>query len=196
MKQILVVLALVAIGLVLIQEDAPLAQYAWDSYTKITALITTELASFTGNTSIVTTGTVTTGTWATDVEFGVPDDDTFIGIKRTFTAEEAIAFADPVYLSDENKIKIADADTRTTMPAIGVACAAISSGSTGEVGMWGFLRDDDGFAWATNDSIYVGTNNVLSTTVPSGTGDSDQLMGVAIEADIIFINPELGMVTR
>jgi len=92
--------------------------------------------------------------------------------------------------TDGNMIE-ADADAATTMPC--VALALETSTGAKKVLMHGFVRDDS-WAWTVGGTIFVSTTTgALTQTIPSGSGDQVQVVGIATHADRIWFAPELNL---
>lgn len=87
----------------------------------------------------------------------------------------------------------------STFPAIGIAMATVSAGSSVKILLHGIFRDDS-WNWAT--SLYgrplypTSTNGTLSTTRPSTIGDQVQRIGIVLDDDHVFINPSPDVLTE
>ena len=91
----------------------------------------------------------------------------------------------------------ADADAVTSMPAIGIITTDLSGGAgEAEILISGIFRDDD-YNFGPGDDVFVGTDPTatagtnylgITTTAPSGSGDTVQKIGVALTADTVFFN--------
>jgi hypothetical protein len=93
-----------------------------------------------------------------------------------------------VYCDGANSVAPADADSIDTMPAIGVL------GATGQVVTHGIIRYDS-WNWTAGDPVYVCTTaGSMTQTPPSGSGDIVQIIGIAVGADQLFVNPSLDWV--
>lgn len=89
----------------------------------------------------------------------------------------------PVYISASDTIALADADSATTMPAIGVYI------SNSQVLLSGVIRDDS-WTWTVGGKIYVSQTGTLTQTAPSTSGTQVQIVGVAITATRALIVPD------
>ena len=119
------------------------------------------------------------------------NDHSATGITTLLTASEAIAQFDLVYISGNGTIAKADADAIATMPAIGMAVAAISNNAAGVVLLQGFVRDDT-FNFTAGNRLFVSTTaGGITATVPSGNNDVAQAVGVATSDDTIYFSPDM-----
>ena len=120
-------------------------------------------------------------------------DQTASGIISTLTAGEIFAFGEVGYLKSDGKYWLADASVETTMPVVVMALAAISADATGSFLKRGFVRDDS-WNWTVGGIIYASiTGGSLSQTAPSTSGEIIQIVGYAYSADIMFFNPQYGL---
>jgi hypothetical protein len=108
-----------------------------------------------------------------------------------------INIGDAVYVKSDGDFALADADATTTMPVVGIAIENSSVGVNMSVLTHGVIRDNT-WAWTVGGLVYVSTTgttgNTLTQTAPSGTGDQVQVVGVALSADKLFVNPSLTVV--
>ena len=106
------------------------------------------------------------------------------GLKANMLAGAAIAQFELVYVHSDGDLQLADASATGTMPAIGIATAAISDTATGEILLRGFVRDDT-WNWTPGGRLYVSeTSGAVTQTAPSDDGDFIQVVGIALTADI------------
>jgi len=118
-------------------------------------------------------------------------DHSATGTKCSFTAGEALVFGDVCYIKSDGKLWKADADAESTSYAVAMSLATISADASGEVLLFGIVRDDS-WAWTVGSPIYLSTTaGSLTQTAPSGSGDIVQIMGVATHADRMYFKPEL-----
>ena len=122
------------------------------------------------------------------------NDHSATGITTLLTASENIAQGNLVYVSGNGTIGIADADAVAKMPAIGIAVAAISSGQPGAVLLQGMFRDDTFNFTAGNRLFASATDGGITATVPSGSNDVAQAVGVALSDDVIYFKPDMTLV--
>jgi len=121
-------------------------------------------------------------------------DHTATGITTILTASESIAQGDLVYISGNGTIGKADADAVAKMPAIGLAVAAISSSAQGVILLQGMFRDDT-FNFTAGDRLFASTTDGgITATVPSGSSDVAQAVGVALSDDVIYFKPDMTLV--
>lgn len=117
-------------------------------------------------------------------------DDTWEGNGITgLTAGATIAQWEVVYVGGSSTYLLADANGSGTFPAIGLAVAAYSSTNAAVVVTSGTVRND-AWAWTPGGIIYLSTTaGGLTQTAPSTTGDKVQVIGRALTADIMHVNP-------
>ncbi len=119
-------------------------------------------------------------------------DHSYSGLTLTLIAGESVAFGDIVYMNWADKeIKIAKADSSTTVPAIGVALESKNDGEACLILIIGYIRDD---SWDfTSAEVYLSdvvAGEVLSSP-PGDSGDQVQRLGFAFHADKMFFNPSI-----
>ena len=95
-----------------------------------------------------------------------------------------------VYLGTNGTMRNTDADGSDTVPCIGITLEAITAGNYGLVLMRGWVYNS---AWTLNEGkdVYVSTNAGDATpTIPSGSGDQVQVIGIGISEDLLYFNPD------
>lgn len=107
----------------------------------------------------------------------------------------SMGFGQPAYIQSTGKPGLADGDGVATMPAIGLVVVASTDADTPcTILTHGVITDTD-WNWTVGNTIYVadGDAGALTATVGdiSDTNDVVQVMGIAIHADSIFVNPSL-----
>lgn len=124
-------------------------------------------------------------------------DLTVSGITAQFTTNEAQAFGDLIYIDSSGKSHLAKADAIATSKVIGMATGTFSSAGTGTYLLNGFARND-AWNWTVGGFVYLTTTgttgNTLTQTAPTGTDSATVIVGIAIAADEIFVNPQLVIV--
>lgn len=99
-----------------------------------------------------------------------------------YTAGEAIAAGQAVYISAADTVSLADTSAEATSRIIGVAGAAIANGAQGKICSDGVVG---GFSGLTAGSRYFqdpATPGALTTTPPTGSGESIVQVGYAKSA--------------
>lgn len=131
-------------------------------------------------------------------------DGTYTGITRTGTAGATLAFGDLCYLdptdsrwelTDANAAAGADGDARGV---IGFCVqAAASDGSATKILLWGTIRADAAFPSMTvNNPMYVSeTPGDITGTRPTTTDVVIRVIGTALTADELFLNPSPDYIT-
>ena len=119
------------------------------------------------------------------------------GVIVKITSSGALARGVPVYIDGSGTVAAADANAVGTMPAIGINTTDLSGGAgEAEILISGIFRDDD-YNFGPGDDVFVGTDPTatagtnylgITTTAPSGSGDTVQKIGVALTADTVFFN--------
>ena len=119
-------------------------------------------------------------------------DHTTTGITAEMLAGAAIAAFDLVCIhTTTQEVNVADASAVATARAIGIAPAAISDTATGTVLLKGFIRDDT-WNWTTGSVLYLSeTAGEMTHTAPTTDGAFVQTVGIALEPDVVYINPSL-----
>lgn len=121
-------------------------------------------------------------------------DGTYSGITVSFIAGETLAFGQPVYMKSDGKVWKADADAAATMPCVGIVVVGGNADATVNILTHGLVTETD-WNWTVGATIYVadGTEGVLTATVGDLSDENDvvQVVGIAIHADSIFVNPSL-----
>lgn len=126
-----------------------------------------------------------------------PADSTGFGIIVSYTYGESITLGAPLYFKSDGKVYNADANGSSTYPVIGIALATASSGSNNVL-----LRGIYQFAAAHTDFtvgglVYLSTTvGTLTQTQPSATDDVIQVVGVAVGADTLLVNPSSDYMTH
>jgi len=113
-------------------------------------------------------------------------------IANSYTAGEALSAGDPVYLDGTNdQVSKADAATASKRGVMGVASAAVSSGSSGDVVSYG--PASGALSGATAGQIYfLASGGGLATSPPSGPGTRFIVrVGWAVNATTLWVQPEL-----
>ena len=122
-------------------------------------------------------------------------DHTATGTTAQMLAGAAItAFQLVCIHSTTQEVVPADASAAATSRAIGIALADISDTATGTILLHGFVRDDT-FNFTTGGVVFLSeTTGALTQTAPT-TGDAFvQAVGIALEPDVVFINPSVDVI--
>ena len=122
-------------------------------------------------------------------------DHTATGTTAQMLAGAAItAFQLVCIHSTTQEVVPADASAAATSRAIGIALADIADTATGTILLHGFVRDDT-FNFTTGGVVFLSeTTGALTQTAPT-TGDAFvQAVGIALEPDVVFINPSVDVI--
>lgn len=122
----------------------------------------------------------------------LPNDHSYSGLVLTLTVGEAVAFGDMVYMDwSDKEVKLAKADSSSTVPVIGVALESKVDGEACLILILGYIRDDDWNFTATEVYLSDITAGGVLSVVPSDSGDQIQRLGFAYHADKMFFNPSI-----
>lgn len=120
---------------------------------------------------------------------------TVSGITAIFTAGHNLNLYDLCYIKSDGNMWQANATAIATAPVIALASTAITAGSTGIFLLHGIARNDTGYTWTTGGLVFLSTTAGLPTqTAPSATNNVIQVVGVALAANLLYLNPSLVMV--
>ena len=123
---------------------------------------------------------------------------TATGTKITLTANEGQAFGDVCFINVDGEAQLGDADATSTASCVVMCLETVTANNPAEYLMIGVARNDT-WAWTVGGLVYLSTTgttgNTLTQTAPSGTDDVVQIIGVALSADVIYLNPQLVQVT-
>ena len=133
----------------------------------------------------------------TDTTFG-DGDQRSSGITLRFTTDNlAVAIGQAVHLSGTGVI-LADADVASqgAIPCIGVAASATAGSGTENIDVLvlGCMRYDTYDFTVGSDVFVTATPGGLDETAPSSTGHYVQKVGIAMSADILYVNPSLDVI--
>ena len=122
-------------------------------------------------------------------------DHTYSGISAQMLAGGAISAFQVVCIhTTTQEVVIADASAVGTARVIGIAPAAISDTATGTILLHGFIRDDT-WGWTPGGALYLSeTAGAMTHTAPTTDGAFVQALGIALEPDVVFINPSLDII--
>ena len=115
-----------------------------------------------------------------------------------FNLGATIAIMDLVYLGSASKWLLTDADAAATAGGvlIGICLDGGVDNDTTTVVLDGLVRDDT-WNWTPGAPLYIDTATAgqLTATKPSGTDDVVRVVGFAVTADVIFLNPSPDYIT-
>jgi hypothetical protein len=122
-------------------------------------------------------------------------DHTTTGLTAEMLAGGAIAAFDLVCVHTvTGEVVEADASAYATARVIGIAPAAISDTATGTILLQGFIRDDT-WNWTTGSTLYLSeTAGAMTHTAPTTDGAFVQVVGVALEPDVVYFNPSMTVI--
>ena len=124
-------------------------------------------------------------------------DHTCTGLTAQMLAGGTISAFDLVCVhTTTGEVVEADASAYATARVIGIAPAAISDTATGTILLQGFIRDDS-WSWTTGSTLYLSeTQGAMTHTPPSTDGAFVNVVGVALEPDVVYINPSMDVIER
>ena len=122
-------------------------------------------------------------------------DHTTSGLTAEMLAGGAIAAFDLVCIgTTTGEVIEADASAVGTARVIGIAPVAISDTATGTILLQGFIRDDT-WNWTTGSPLYLSeTAGAMTHTAPTTDGAFVQVVGVALEPDVVYFNPSMDII--
>ena len=131
-----------------------------------------------------------------------PAADTWEGNIVTLTAHENVALGKLCFINASGEAALTDADAAATMPGCVLAAATINADASGVFLLPGTIVHLHTLApaWTVGGLVYAGsgagphTAGALNQTVPTGSGDQVQVVGVALAADILLFLPALVLV--
>lgn len=116
-----------------------------------------------------------------------------------FNLGATIALMDLVYLGSSSKWLLTDADAAATAGGvlIGICLDGGDDTDTTTIAMDGLVRDDT-WNWTPGAPLYIdtATPGQLTATQPSGTDDVIRVVGFAVTADVIWLNPSPDYITH
>ena len=121
-----------------------------------------------------------------------PADNSASGIKPELTAGESLVFGDFCSVKSDGKMWKADASAIATSNAVAMCCETLSADESGDFLFYGFATDTD-WNWVTvGGLVYLSTTaGSLTQTIASGASEVIQVIGVATDANRIWMNPSL-----
>jgi len=140
---------------------------------------------------------------STDLNWDIPTigggaSGDYEGIVATFETSSAgggvtVTQFEPVYVSGAGTtyplVAPGDADALGTSNIVGIACETFSNGGSGTVLLHGMIRNS-GWSFTVGAAVYLSTTaGSLTETAPSGNGDAITRVGIAVEADTLYVNP-------
>ena len=122
-------------------------------------------------------------------------DHSTTGLTAQMLAGGAISAFDLVCIHTvTGEVVEADASAYATARVIGIAPADISDTATGTILLQGFIRDDT-WNWTTGSTLYLSeTAGAMTHTAPTTDGAFVQVVGVALEPDVVYINPSMTVI--
>lgn len=129
------------------------------------------------------------------INHAITDSFPASGITTILTAGTALTIGQAVYVGGDSKMEKALATGIATMPAIALATGTIDENAEGEFLLCGFFGNAI-WDWTPGGLLYIDrtTAGDLTQTAPLTTGDQVQVVGIAITATIILLNPSFELV--
>ena len=124
-------------------------------------------------------------------------NNTETGLTAQMLAGGTISAFDLVCIHTTNsEVVEADASAYATARVIGIAPSAISDTATGTILLQGFIRNDS-WSWTAGSPLYLSeTAGAMTHTPPSTDGAFVQVVGVALNSDVAYINPSMDVIER
>lgn len=122
-----------------------------------------------------------------------PGADLCTGMIMTLTAHEAFTLGQVGYINSEGEIALADASAIATSSAVVMATSAIGANSSGIFLTSGVIHLHSlAPSWTRGSLIYLSESaGALTATAPTTTNSVTQIIGVALDTDILLLNPQL-----
>ena len=116
-------------------------------------------------------------------------DHEAIGEISSWTMGENVVFGDVLYIKTDGELGKSDADGTATMAVICMSIATTVSGSSGEILLSGFVRDDT-YTFSIGGDVFASTTaGGVTQTAPVGSGDQVQYLGTATHANRFRFSP-------
>lgn len=127
-------------------------------------------------------------------------NQTWSGLTAVLQAGEIITRTELVYVKNDGKMWLAQANAAATMPAIAMACpATIAADAWGEFLLVGMYREDSLLTFGLGNMLYVSDTvaGAFDNVLPDDTGEQVQVLGKClITTHIIYFHPSLELVER
>lgn len=124
-------------------------------------------------------------TQTVDLKNGIISDGDASGIVDTITIGTAVSQFELLYPGASFQYLRASASSESTGPAVCMALESASSGSIKAL-FFGKVRNDS-WNWSVGSVFLDTTTGSMTQTAPSGTGNTVQAIGYAIDADTLFL---------
>jgi hypothetical protein len=119
----------------------------------------------------------------------------------TATAVSTTAIGSLCYLDANKQMALADADASATMPGLYMATAVITAGQPGVFLRSGIIHlhtlnpgwtagEPAGLIYAGSGATTSHTAGAIAQAVPTGSGDQVQIVGVALDTDVLDFSPD------
>ena len=115
---------------------------------------------------------------------------------NTLASGYSSTIMDLVYLGSSGKWLEADADaTGTSINLLGIALEGKTDTQAMNVALAGSFVRDDTWNWTTGSPLYLSeTAGDMTQTVPTTDGAFVQVVGVALEPDVVYFNPSMDII--
>jgi len=177
--------------------------WSWDNNTYVTGSgSNTRIAYWSSGSNITSNANLTYDGAVLTIERGIKltapsTSGTGSGIRSSFTAGEALAFGNLVYMKSDGKVWKAAASGITTTPVMGMCMGTVSANGAADILLSGRVYNSSWSLGTGGDVLYLTTSGgSFSVTAPSGvTGYVVQVIGVVLSATTIYFNPSLNRIT-
>lgn len=130
-------------------------------------------------------------------------DNTYDGDVVTIKAGENLVYGEVVYMYTDGKVYKADAggtgSLTNSYPSFGIVVAnSISTNAQGLIMTRGYIRDNTTFNFSSSGKVVYlsSTAGDITETAPSGTNDAVQIIGLSMDGDNLYFNPQLSYIIR
>lgn len=122
-----------------------------------------------------------------------PGEDKFSGLSMGLTADVEVTLGEVCYILNDGDMAKADASVIATSSGIAIATATIAADAGGIFLLNGVIHlHTMNPGWTIGGLVYLAlTAGDLTQTAPSATDEVIQILGVALDTDILHFNPQL-----
>ena len=118
------------------------------------------------------------------------------GFKVSLTVGENVVFGNLLYMKSDGKLwKTTNTSGSSQEPGMAIALETKLANLSCSVLLEGFIRDDS-WSWTIGQKIFMGAAGAMTTTLVAGSGTVVQVCGVALQASVIWFNPNFMVIER
>jgi len=119
----------------------------------------------------------------------------YSGSTATMTVNSnSVGFGCPLYVTSSGVLEEANATSSGTMPCFAMACETGTGSKI--VLLQGFIKNSS-WAWVNGQRIFINTGTgTMTQEPPTSSGTIIQIIGMALDSDKMYFNPEYTMIER